>query len=95
MNSHHALHAETYLNRPARRARDPLQIPVDLNDGGPEHPLARVAAVTRDVLLWLAVVFACAMAVLFTGAAVPELNAAAPDSREIPATVQPAPRSPH
>lgn len=92
MNSYHALHGEAYLNRPARRARDPLQIPVELNDGGAAHPFARVVAAARDIVLWLAIVFGAAIAVLFAGAAVPELNAAAPHpARETPAIVQPAP----
>jgi hypothetical protein len=92
MNSYHALYGEAYLNRPARRTRDPLQIPVELNDSGTEHLIARIAAVTRDIVLWLAIVFGAAIAVLFAGAAVPELNAAAPHpARETPAIVRPAP----
>ena len=90
MNSYHALHGEAFLSRPARRARDPLQIPVAL-DFEEERPVARILAATRDVALWLAVVFGAAIAVLFVGAAVPELNAAAPHpTHEMPAIVEPA-----
>ena len=76
-------------NQSARPARDPLQIPIALSFDE-DRAFPGIVRATRDIALWLAVVFGAALGVLFVGASVPELRAAAPDhTHKTPAIVQP------
>jgi hypothetical protein len=87
----HSSNAAADAGRPARRHRDPLQTPVEL-DFMEDRRLARILEVARDVVLWLGTVFIAAIGVWFVGATVPELRAAVPDHpRAIRAIGEPAP----
>ncbi|MET0218930.1 MAG: hypothetical protein ABW205_13525 [Burkholderiales bacterium] len=93
MNSHTTSDPATFAGRSASRRRDPLQIPVELASKE-DTRLARILEATREVVLWLAIVFVAATGALFVGAMAPELRAAVPDQpRESPAIVQPAPQA--
>lgn len=92
MSDYAVVHEDGRPSRPARRGRDPLQIPISLTFDE-DRPFPRIQEAARGTMLWLAIVVGAAVGVLFAGAAVPELKAAAPhQTGGSTATVDPASR---
>ena len=91
MSYYEAIHGGGHPSRSARRARDPLQVPIALTFDE-DRPFSRIQEAVRGVMLWLAIVLGAAIGVLFAGAAVPDLKAAAPhQTGQGTAIVGPAP----
>ena len=91
MSDYAVVHEDGRSSRSARRARDPLQIPISLTFDE-DRPFPRIREAVRGTMLWLAVVVGAAVGVLFAGAAVPELKAAAhAHAQQTRATAETAP----